>query len=69
MKRAFQILFGTAAIIGAASVHALMPSVYAADNWTKERVSNVAFGGFLAVGVTSLFLGCFPAGRRRRRKG
>ena len=68
MKRAFQILLGITAIIGAASVHALAPSVYVADNWTKERVSNVAFGGFLAVGVTSLFLGCFPA-RRRRRKG
>ncbi len=68
MKRVFQILLGITAIIGAASVHALTPSIYAADNWTKERVSNVAFGGFLAVGVTSLFLGCFPAARSRRKR-
>ncbi len=68
MKRALQILLGIVAIIGAASVHALTPSFYAADDWTKERVGNVAFGGFLAVGVTSLFLGCFPAAHRRRRK-
>ncbi len=68
MKRTIQILLGIIAICAAASVHALAPSVYVADNWTKERLSNVAFGGFLAVGVTSLFLGCFPA-RRRRRKG
>ena len=68
MKRVFQILLGITAIIGAASVHALAPSVYLADNWTKERVANVAFGGFLAVGVTSLFLGCFPAARSRRKR-
>ena len=68
MKRAFQILLGIAAIIAAASVHALAPSIYAADNWTKERISNVAFGGFMAVGVTSLFLGCFPVTRRRRKR-
>ena len=68
MKRAFQILLGIAAIIAAASVHALAPSFYAADNWTKERISNVAFGGFMAVGVTSLFLGCFPMTRRRRKR-
>ncbi len=68
MKRIFQILLGITAIVAAASVYALTPSVYAADNWTKERISTVAFGGFLAVGVTSLFLGCFPAARRRRKK-
>ena len=68
MKRAIQILLGITAIIAAASVYALTPSVYAADDWTKERVSNVAFGGFMAVGVTSLFLGCFPATRRRRKR-
>ena len=43
-------------------------SVYVADNWTKDRVSNVAFGGFMAVGATSLFLGLFPVGRRRRKR-
>ena len=68
MKRAFQILLGIAAIIAAASVHALVPSIYAADNWTKERISNVAFGGFMAVGATSLFFGFFPFGRRRRKR-
>ncbi len=67
MKRTLQILLGIIAIIAAASVHALMPSFYAADNWTKERVSNVAFGGFMAVGITSLVLGCFPVARRRRK--
>ena len=68
MKRAFQILVGTIAIAAAASLHAVMPAVYVADNWTKDRISNVAFGGLMAVGVTSLFLGCFPAGRRRRKR-
>ncbi len=68
MKRAFQILLGTIAIAAAFSVHAVMPSVYVADNWTKDRVSNVAFGGFMAVGATSLFLGLFPVGRRRRKR-
>ena len=68
MKRAFQILLGTIAIAAAFSVHAVMPDVYVADNWTKDRVSNVAFGGFMAVGATSLFLGFFPVGRRRRKR-
>ncbi len=68
MKRAFQILLGTIAIAAAFSMQALMPSVYVADNWTKERVSNVAFGGFMAIGATSLFLGFFPVGRRRRKR-
>jgi hypothetical protein len=63
-----QIFFGIVAIVAAASVHALTPSFYAADDWTKERVSNVAFGGFLAIGVTYLFLGCFPVARPRRKK-
>ncbi len=68
MKRAFQILLGTIAIAAAFSVHAVMPSVYVADNWTKDRVSNVAFGGFMAVGATALFLGLFPVGRGRRKR-
>jgi hypothetical protein len=68
MKRAIQIFLGTMAIAAAFTVHALMPSVYIADNWTKDRVSNVAFGGFMAIGVTSLFLGVFPVGRRRRKR-
>jgi len=68
MKRAIQIFLGTMAIAAAFTVHALMPSVYIADNWTKGRVSNVAFGGFMAIGVTSLFLGVFPVGRRRRKR-
>ena len=68
MKRAFQILLGTIAIAAAFSVHAVMPAVYVADNWTKDRVSNVAFGGFMAVGATSLFLGFFLVGRRRRKR-
>mgnify|MGYP001476931868 CR=1 FL=1 len=68
MKRLFQILVGIVAIAAAASVHAFTPSIYAADTWTKERVSSVAMGGFLAVGVTSLILGCFPVARRRKKK-
>jgi hypothetical protein len=68
MKRITQILLGIVAIIAAASVNAFTPSVYVADNWTKERVGNVAFGGFMAVGVTSLFLGCVPVTRRRRKR-
>jgi len=68
MKRAFQILLGTLAIAAAFSVYAVMPGVYVADSWTKDRVANVAFGGFMAVGATSLFLGFFPVGRRRRKK-
>ncbi len=68
MKRAIQILLGIVAICAAASVHAFTPSVYGADDWTKERLGNVAFGGFLAVGVTSLFLGCLPVARRRRKR-
>ncbi len=68
MKRAFQILLGTIAIAAALSLQAVMPSVYVADNWTKERISNVAFGGFMAVGATSLFFGFFPFGRRRRKR-
>ena len=68
MKRAIQIFLGTMAIAAAFTVHALMPSVYVADNWTKDRVSSVAFGGFLAIGATSLFLGVFPVGRRRRKR-
>jgi hypothetical protein len=67
MKRALQILTGVLAIIAAASVYALTPSIYALDDRTKERVGNVAFGGFMAIGVTSLFLGCIPASRRKRK--
>ena len=69
MLRIFQILGGVVAIIIAASIYAITPSIYAADSWTKERVSTVVFGGFLAIGVTSLFLGVFPSSRGRRRKG
>ncbi len=68
MKRVLQIFFGIVAICAAASVYAFTPTVYGADNWTKERLSTVAFGGFLAIGVTWLFLGCLPPTQRRRRK-
>ncbi len=68
MKRIFQILMGIVAIIAAASVHAFTPTIYAADTWTKERVSNVAMGGFLAIGVTSLILGYIPPARRRKKR-
>ncbi len=68
MKRILQLFFGIVAICAAASVYAFTPAVYGADNWTKERLSTVAFGGFLAIGVTWLFLGCLPPAHRRRRK-
>ena len=68
MKRVIQIFLGTIAIAAALSIQPLMSSVYVADNWTKERVSNIAFGGFMAVGVTALALGFLPLGRRKRKR-